>query len=102
MRLLPSWAGLQARSPLASVLPAQRFAPGDPANHVEGKQTILRKRQKKCLHLRVELCRLLGCHGFKRETAARVLGRNIVLDRLLYRDRCGLAFAQFLEELVLL
>lgn len=30
--------------PLPSILPAQRFAPGDPTNHIEGEQAILGER----------------------------------------------------------
>jgi len=96
------WMDLPACSPLASALTAFRFAPGQPANHAEGEQAILRKRQKERLHLRVELGRLLGSHGFQRETAACVLGRNIVLDGLPHGDRSGLAFAQLLEQLIFL
>jgi hypothetical protein len=30
--------------PLLSILPAQRFAPSDPTNHIEGEQAILGER----------------------------------------------------------
>src|SRR5690242_14773865 len=66
----------------ASAVTTQRFTPGDLAHYLESEQAILRKRQKKRLHLCVELHRLLGRHAFQRETTASVMSRNVVLDRL--------------------
>src|SRR5690242_16753990 len=42
------------------------------------------------------------CHAFQRETAAPVVGRNVVLDRLSHSDRRALAFPQLLEQTILL
>src|SRR5258708_5602071 len=78
------------------------FAPFDPADHAEGEQTILCKGQKERLHLHVELCRLLGSHRVKRKSAASVLSRNVVRDRLRNRHRSGHALAQLLEQPLLL